>query len=179
MARLASRNSSSCGNAGSVSVVLERLQNSPMSRVLIRSRRTTCTQRITVIWSSFGIREAGFRIFDEIAGRDHFAALGFHPRHRLVIAHIALGQRDNGLQIKIDPAGIDGAADQSDDVLAVEPAESIDRALDRSAGHFQRGRRHGGVRWVRRLGRLPATTAGGAERGVVRRDRTREFLHLR
>ncbi len=57
IARLASANSSNCGKLASVSVAPDRLQNTPTSRLLSESRRTTCTQRSTIRLSSFGSSE--------------------------------------------------------------------------------------------------------------------------
>ncbi len=39
------------------------------------------------------------------------AVLGIEPGQRLVIAHLALRQSDDGLQVQIDPAAFDGGAD--------------------------------------------------------------------
>ncbi len=65
----------------------------------------------------------GFGILDEIGGRNDVAGFGPQPRHRLVEAHLALRQRHNRLQVKIDPAGIDCAGNQLLDALAGQPGE--------------------------------------------------------
>ena len=54
---------------------------------------------------------AGFGLGDEVGRQHHVAALGAQPRHRLVVAHLALRQRHDRLQIEVDAIGLDGAAD--------------------------------------------------------------------
>ena len=83
----------------------------------------------------------GFGIFDEVAGRNDVAFLGAQPRQRLVVAHLALRQRDDRLQIKIDTIGVDRLADQLADALAAQAPEAA-RAGDR-VGLAQRQRRIG------------------------------------
>jgi hypothetical protein len=72
-----------------------------------------------------------FGVIDEVAGRDDVAFLGAQARQRLVVAHLALRQRDDWLQIKIDAVGVDRLADQFDDALAAHIAEAA--AADRVA----------------------------------------------
>ena len=68
-----------------------------------------------------------FGVFDEIAGRDDVAFLGAQARQRFVVAHLALRQRDDRLQIEIDAVGVDRLADQIDDGVAAERAEAARR----------------------------------------------------
>ena len=143
IARLASRKSSSCWNtAASVSVDSERLQNRPISRFLSSSRRTTCTQRKTTRLSIFAIRPARSRLRDEIGGQQHVAGLGAQPRHRLVVAHLALRQRHDRLQIEVDAIGVDGARGSAQAVPRRRCGVRGVRRLgcDRRSGHAARGR---------------------------------------
>ncbi len=82
-----------------------------MSRFLSSSRRTTCTQRNTTRLSIFGIRPPLSACGDEVGRVQHVAALGAQPRHRLVVAHLALRQRHDRLQVEVDPVGLDRVAD--------------------------------------------------------------------
>ena len=50
---------------------------------------------------------AGFGRADEIVGGENLVALVAQPRHRLVIAHLALRQRHHRLQIEIEPVFLD------------------------------------------------------------------------
>ncbi len=54
---------------------------------------------------AFGLRNERSRVH-------HLAALVAQPRYRLVVAHLALRQRDDRLQIEIDTIGVDGLPDQ-------------------------------------------------------------------
>ena len=76
----------------------------------------------------FRQQRTGFGIGQEIRRGDDFAVAGVEPRHRLIVAHLALRQGHDRLQIEIDPLRFDGAADQADDGVAVEPAEGGDFA---------------------------------------------------
>ncbi len=67
-------------------------------------------------------------IVDEIAGGDDVALFAAQARQRLIVAHFALRQRDDRLQIKIDAVGIDRLVDQRDDVVAAQTARSGGRA---------------------------------------------------
>ncbi len=57
------------------------------------------------------------------AGRHHVALLGAQARQRLVIAHLALRQRDDRLQIKIDAVAVDGRGDRRAHAFAADGAE--------------------------------------------------------
>ena len=88
-----------------------------MSRFLSSRRRTTCTQRNTTRLSIFGISPRGFGLRHEVGRQQHLAGLGAQPRHRLVVADLALRQRHDRLQIEVDAVGIDGAADRREPFL--------------------------------------------------------------
>src|SRR6202040_371648 len=124
IARLASISSSSCGNPASVSVATERLQNRPISRFLRRSRLTTCTQRSTHRPSSLGKKEPRLGIRQKVRGGDDLAVTGIEPGHRFVIAHLALRQRHDRLQVEIDPLAVDGAGHCGDDGVLIKASES-------------------------------------------------------
>ena len=150
IARLASMNSSSCWNtAASVSVEPARLQNSPISRFFRSSRRTTCTQRKITRLSIFGIRPRAVRLRDEIGGRHDFALLRAQPRHRLVVADLALRQRHDRLQVEVDAVGVDGAANegqQSSAILAGAALPAVGRRLGGSGAAPLRGARRASAR---------------------------------
>ena len=115
-------------------------------------------------------QRAGFGISEEIgrpATNSPLSAL--QPRHRFVIAHLALRQRHDRLQIEIDLAGLDGAADRCNDAVAVEAGESRDFAFER------RGRGDAGVgrgsRGAAASAAQPAAAAGGTGSADRRRRR--------
>ena len=74
------------------------LQNSPTSRFLVESRRTTCTQRNTIRLSIAGISPLPSRGPRKSSGLMQRAVVVAQPRQRLVVAHLALRQRDDRLE---------------------------------------------------------------------------------
>ena len=61
---------------------------------------------------------AGFGGVEELGRLQHGAIGGAQPGERLVVADLALRQRDDRLQIEIDAAGIDRVADGLDHFVA-------------------------------------------------------------
>ena len=125
---------------------------------------------------------------------DDVALLGAQPRQRLVVAHLALRQRDDRLQIKIDAVGVDRLADQVDDALAAQAAEAAaahrvafaqrQRAVGgRPALAAARRRRHGALLLQHRgmagdrFGELPHQPAQFADLGGDRIDRAARPVH--
>ena len=67
---------------------------------------------------------AVFRIAEEIFRREQRAVLVAQPRQRLVVAHLALRQRDDRLEKEVDAVGLDRARDQRhDDLALLQPLE--------------------------------------------------------
>ncbi len=64
------------------------------------------------------------RVGEEVDGRDDFAVAGPQPRHRLVVAPLALRQRDDGLQIEVKPIGLDRSADHGEDGIVLHALEA-------------------------------------------------------
>ena len=83
----------------------DTLQNRPMSRFLSCSRRTTCTLRNSSMWSIFAASARRPRPDEEVGWHAAAAVLGAQPRQRFVVAHLALRQRHDRLQIEIDAVG--------------------------------------------------------------------------
>ena len=99
------------------------LQNRPTSRFLVESRRTTCTQRNTIRLSIAGISPPLVGRIEEIVRHQQRAVVGAQPRQRLVVAHLALRQRDDRLEIEIDPVGLDGARELRENLRLRDAAE--------------------------------------------------------
>ena len=132
----------------SVSVEALMLQNSPTSRLFNCRRRTTCTQRNTSMLSIFGIRPTRSAMsMKSPAGMTSPASVR-RPRQRLVEAHLALRQRDDRLQIKIDAVVVGGLGDQFADGLAAHALKTPGAGhgiglaeRQRLVGRRRRGRR--------------------------------------
>ena len=89
--------------------------------------------------SILGIRPAALRRGDEIGGRKDVALLRAQPRHRLVVAHLALRQCHDRLQVEVDAVGIDGRADRRQQLVLLADgrrrrAEVLARRLQVIAG---------------------------------------------
>ena len=173
------------GNSASVSVDAGEIAEQADIAVLEQSRRTTCTQRNTERPSSFGISEPASRTGGNRRPRRPRRSR-LQPRHRLVVADLALRQRHDRLQIEIDAVGLDGGAQERDDGFPVEAGERCDRVPGRDrrrsgVGQDDRSRR-------RRLQRIDGRQrrAGARQRRIVGGDRfgelldqARKFLDLR
>ena len=82
------------------------------------------------------------------AAGDDLAVLGAQPRHRLVVAHLALRQRHDRLQVEIDAVGVGRLADRGDDALRGSgrgsggaPTVSVSVERQRAGGFGARTRR--------------------------------------
>ena len=112
IARLASRNSSSCWNtAPSVSVDAGEIAEQADVAVLEQQppHHLHAAEHHQIV--DLRHQSAAFRQRHEVGREQHLAGLGAQPRHRLVVADLALRQRHDRLQIEVDAIGIDGAAD--------------------------------------------------------------------
>ncbi len=124
-ALLASMKSRNCLKAlASVSVDALMLQNRPTSRLLSCRRRVTCTQPEYQKVVDLRHQADGFGKVDEFAGRDDVAFFGAQARHCFVVAHLALRQRDDRLQIKVDAVGVGGPPDQIADAFTAHALEA-------------------------------------------------------
>ena len=121
-ARLASMKSRNCRNtAASVSVAALTLQNRPTSRLFICKRRVTCTQRKNSEIVDLRHQADAFGDVDEIDGRKNVAVSASAAATRLVVAHLALRQRDDRLQVEIDAVIVDRLGDSSTMLSRVRP----------------------------------------------------------
>ena len=147
IARLASRNSRNCGKPGSVRVAAATIAEQPDVAVLEQqpAHHLDAAQHAQTV--ELRQQRTGFGKREEVRRGDDFAVTGIEPRYRLVVAHLALRQRDDRLEIKVDPLVLDRAADQRDDGVAIEPGEGGDSAR---AGGFRRTSPWGSPR--RRIG---------------------------
>ena len=57
------------------------------------------------------------------SGVEQRAVVGAQPRERLVVAHLALRQRDDRLEVEVDPVGLDGARELRDDLRLLDAPE--------------------------------------------------------
>ena len=121
-ARLASMKCENCGkNSGSFSVLgddiaeqsdLAIFQQQPAQHLHAAEQHQVVDLRH---------QAGGFGMARKSAGRMSVPCVGAQPGHRFVIAHLALRQRQDRLQIEIDAIGIDRFADDGDDLLAALP----------------------------------------------------------
>ena len=192
-ARFASRKAVISWNTPAfTSVEPEMLQNSPTSRFFEESRRTTCTQRNTIRLSIAGHQPARLGVAEEIVGREQRAVVRAQPHQRLVVAHLALRQRDDRLQEQVDAIGFDRARDLRHDRGVLQPLEmalmwraaSALRARQARRGRQLRAARPAAPRWrTRQAARRRGNARGRRVRDrvlqhlLVRGDRVGEFLH--
>ena len=93
---------------------------------------------------------------DEIGGLQHVAGLGAQPRHRLVVAHLALRQRHDRLQIEVDAIGVDGAPDHRKPFLV----GGVESALWRVSRLGPRSSARAAAREPARAAPLPGSASG-------------------
>ena len=98
---------------------------------IITSAIDTARSTGSTLWTPLNLLHlarafAGLGKFQEVSGSDHFPAVGFQPRQRLVITHLALRQRYDRLQEKIERIARDGTRNQGNDAGLIETAEGRD-----------------------------------------------------
>ena len=129
---------------------------------------------------------AGVGAVEEVGRSVDLAVVGAQPRQRLVVAHLALRQRDDRLEIEVDPVGLDGARELRRDLR-----RSKSPKLPPSGCLRPPLRPPPRCRWCRRSPRAdrsgrparafaaPACAAAPRQDRLVRRDRVGKVLHQR
>ena len=116
-----SMNSTSSGkNSGSSRVLTEMLQNTPLMRELEPEppQRLHALHQQHIVDQRHHARALGHL---EIGpGQDQLVGLGPDAGERLEIARPPVGERHGGLQIKVDPAGLDRLADDLEHLIVVD-----------------------------------------------------------
>ncbi len=82
-------------------------------------------------------RAGFFRDLDEVGRGDDVVVAIADPRHCLIVAHLALRQRDHRLQMQVDAIGIDRVLDRSDNARVIDGGDRLRR---RNRGHGRCGR---------------------------------------